>query len=70
MLRKTTRPGRAWSVPLRCRDTWVRLWTLEQAHAQLAGLEIIEFEEEDQDGMTARGEAKHWHVYHIIARHP
>ena len=57
-------------------DTWNTLETTmtfltrEQAHTQLAGLEIIEFEEEDQDGMTARGEAKHWHVYHIIARQP
>jgi SAM-dependent methyltransferase len=54
-----------WNTP----ETTMTFFTHEQAHAQLAGLAILEFEEEDQDGMTARGEAKHWHVYHIIARH-
>jgi len=53
-----------WNMP----ETKMTFLTSEQAHAQLAGLELVEFEEEDQDGMTARGEAKHWHVYHIIAR--
>ncbi len=54
-----------WNTP----ETTMTFLTREQAHAQRAGLELVEFEEEDQDGMTARGEAKHWHVYHIIARH-
>ena len=55
-----------WNTP----ETQMTFLTHEQAHAQLIGLEIVEFEEEDQDGMTALGEAKHWHVYHIIARQP
>jgi tellurite methyltransferase len=54
-----------WNTP----ETTMTFLTHEQAHAQLAGLELVEFEEEDQDGMTALGDAKHWHVYHIIARH-
>jgi tellurite methyltransferase len=29
-----------------------------------------EFEEEDEDGATALGTQKHWHVYHIVARKP
>lgn len=55
-------------------DTWntpentMTFFTREQALDQLAGLEIIEFEEEDQDGATADGTPKHWNVYHIIAR--
>ncbi len=53
-----------WNTP----ETTMTFFSSEQAHAQLAGLEIIEFEEEDQDGTTARGDAKHWHVYHIVAR--
>lgn len=55
-----------WNTP----ETTMTFLTQEQAHAELAGLEIVEFEEEDQDGTTARGEAKHWHVYHIVARQP
>ena len=55
-----------WNTP----ETTMTFLTHEQALAQLADLELVEFEEEDQDGMTARGEAKHWHVYHIIARQP
>ena len=55
-------------------DTWntsettMTFFTREQAHTRLAGLELVEFEEEDQDGTTARGDFKHWHVYHIVAR--
>jgi tellurite methyltransferase len=55
-----------WNTP----ETTMTFLTREQAHTQLAGLEIIEFEEEDQDGTTARGEAKHWHIFHIVARQP
>ncbi|WP_277988673.1 hypothetical protein [Ktedonosporobacter rubrisoli] len=31
---------------------------------------FIQFAEEDQDGTTANGAAKHLHVYHIIAGKP
>ncbi len=55
-----------WNTP----ETTMTFLTCEQAHSQLAGLQIIEFEEEEEDGTTARGDAKHWHVYHIIARKP
>ncbi|HXR66668.1 MAG TPA: class I SAM-dependent methyltransferase [Ktedonobacteraceae bacterium] len=57
-------------------DTWntpenvMTFFTRDQAREQLAGLEILEFAEEDQDGATADGTQKHWHVYHIIARRP
>ncbi|GCE23893.1 class I SAM-dependent methyltransferase [Dictyobacter kobayashii] len=45
-------------------------FTRAQALAQLEGLRIITFEEEDADGRTTEGSAKHWHIYHIIARKP
>lgn len=57
-------------------DTWntpesaMTFLTREQARSQIAGMEIVEFEEEDEDGTTALGEQKHWHIYHIIARKP
>ncbi|HEY6406914.1 MAG TPA: class I SAM-dependent methyltransferase [Ktedonobacteraceae bacterium] len=54
----------SWNTP----ETTMTFISSEQAHAQLTELEILEFEEEDQDGTTARGDAKHWHVYHIVAR--
>lgn len=32
------------------------------------GWELIELTEEDEDGHTADGTPKHWHVFHVIAR--
>jgi hypothetical protein len=34
----------------------------------LFGLELLEFIEEEKDGMQANGQEKHWHVFHFIAR--
>jgi tellurite methyltransferase len=31
--------------------------------------EIIEFFEEEKDGTTAKGDSKHWHVFHVIAQY-
>jgi hypothetical protein len=28
------------------------------------------FEEEEAEGTTPRGNAKHWHIFHIVARKP
>ena len=36
----------------------------------LDGLELEMFEEEEDDGVTPRGNAKHWHIFHIVARKP
>lgn len=54
----------SWNTP----ETHMTFFTRQQALAYLDGLELLEFEEEDQDGTTAVGKPKHWHVYHIIAR--
>lgn len=34
----------------------------------LDGLAIELFEEEESDAVTPRGTAKHWHIFHIVAR--
>jgi len=47
-------------------DDW-NFHTEEEARALVDGLDIVQFEVEDADGMAAGG-PKHWHVFHIIAR--
>jgi SAM-dependent methyltransferase len=43
--------------------------TRHEALRLLDGLEILEFEEQENDGDSVRG-PKHWHVFHVIARRP
>jgi hypothetical protein len=38
--------------------------------ALLDGLETEMLDEEEDDSTTPRGEAKHWHIFHIVARKP
>jgi tellurite methyltransferase len=38
--------------------------------ALLAGLDVELLREERSDSVTPRGEAKHWHVWHIVAAKP
>lgn len=42
--------------------------TRKQALDLLSGLEILEFIEKDEDGKTALGLEKHWHIFYFIAR--
>lgn len=35
-----------------------------------AGWDVIELDEAEEDGKTADGSAKHWHVFHVTARRP
>jgi tellurite methyltransferase len=35
-----------------------------------AGWELVELKEVEEDGQTADGTPKHWHVFHLIARRP
>jgi tellurite methyltransferase len=51
-------------------DDHLTFLTREQAFAELDGLKMIGFDEQDTNGHTAEGTAKHWHIYHIIARKP
>ena len=57
------------------RDSWVgrpgmTFFTRAEAEALLAPLEVELFREEEDDGVTPRGSAKHWHIFHIVARKP
>jgi tellurite methyltransferase len=36
----------------------------------LRGLEVEHLQEIDEDGTTAVGDAKHWHLFHVVARKP
>ncbi len=42
--------------------------TAVEAQAQLNGLTIMKFQEEEKDDRTATGGKKHWHVFHFIAK--
>ncbi|MEI6345894.1 MAG: methyltransferase domain-containing protein [bacterium] len=42
--------------------------TREQAEKLLSGLEVIDFQEEEEDRKTAKGDMKHWHVFHFIIK--
>ena len=41
-----------------------------QVEQLLAGLEVERLDELDEDGQTAVGEPKHWHLFHVVARKP
>ena len=55
------------------RDAWndgtkdMAFQTKDEAITLLKNLNIIEFAEEEKDGIVASGESKHWHVFHFIA---
>ncbi|MEQ9643540.1 MAG: methyltransferase domain-containing protein [Alphaproteobacteria bacterium] len=44
--------------------------TRAEVEALLDGLEIIRLDEVEEDGTTAVGEGKHWHIFHIVVRKP
>jgi tellurite methyltransferase len=57
------------------RDSWVgrpgiTFVARPEARKLLEGLDIEMFEEEENDSVTPRGNPKHWHVFHIVARKP
>jgi SAM-dependent methyltransferase len=55
-------------------DDWaspeLSVHTDAEVRALLEGLETLHWEEVERDGQTALGQAKHWHVFHIVARRP
>jgi SAM-dependent methyltransferase len=78
-IRRTLRPGGVFAGQLfGPNDTFVTergpdritAHTRSDAVALLDGLEVIELKEEEEDGTTSTGRAKHWHVHHILARRP
>lgn len=55
------------------RDSWAAIegrshHTKEEVASRLAGLDVVECREEEKDGHDATGQAKHWHVFHVVAR--
>jgi tellurite methyltransferase len=55
------------------RDSWVgrpgiTFVSRDEALALLAGFDLELFEEEEADSITPRGNPKHWHIFHIVAR--
>ena len=55
------------------RDSWVdrpgiTFVTRDEAATLLDGFEVEMFEEEETDSVTPRGNPKHWHIFHIVAR--
>ncbi|KAM3094992.1 class I SAM-dependent methyltransferase [Phormidesmis sp. 146-12] len=55
------------------RDSWAVYphrshHTRPQVEVLLQPFEIEWFEEEERDGITAIGEEKHWHIFHIVAQ--
>jgi SAM-dependent methyltransferase len=42
--------------------------TRREAEALLEGMEVLEMDEEERLGTVVSGEAKYWHVFHIMAR--
>lgn len=55
------------------RDSWLgrpgmTFLDRDEALSLLEGFETEMFEEEESDGVTPRGNAKHWHIFHIVAR--
>lgn len=57
------------------RDSWVgrpgmTFFTRSGVDALLQPLDVEHFREEEDDSETPRGERKHWHIFHIVARRP
>lgn len=57
------------------RDSWVRKGRAvgcdrRQLRQLLAGFELENLVVEETDAVTPRGEAKHWHIWHVNARKP
>jgi SAM-dependent methyltransferase len=56
------------------RDSWaarrpaITILARADIEALLAGYAIEMLDEEEADAVTPRGEAKHWHIFHIVAR--
>ena len=70
------RPGGRFSGQLYGdRDSWagdptMTHLTRAEVDGFLAGLDVEFFEEEEDDSVTPRGTAKHWHIFHVVARKP
>ncbi len=55
----------AWNVP----ENNLSFSTRADVEHMFSGLDLIELTEVEEDGHTADGSPKHWHVFHLVARH-
>jgi len=73
-LRASLRPGGRFAGQLYGEhDSWagrpgVTVHSRAAARSLLAGWTVEMFEEEETDAVTPRGEAKHWHIFHVVAQ--
>jgi tellurite methyltransferase len=57
-------PQDQWNVP----GSGLAFSSRDELPVLVRPLEIIELDEENQDGKTADGTPKHWHVFHLVAK--
>lgn len=78
-IRSSLKPGGRFAGQLYgLRDSWARdgaadgvvAFSREACLELLKGMKIELFEEEEHEGVTPRGKAKHWHIFHIVAKNP
>ena len=55
------------------RDSWrgekaITFLSRDAALRLLTGFDIELFDEEESDAVTPRGKAKHWHLFHVVAK--
>lgn len=55
------------------RDGWIKdmnmtFQTREEVEKLLSDFEVLSFEEEEEDKVSAVGKLKHWHIFHFIVR--
>jgi SAM-dependent methyltransferase len=73
-IRASLRPGGRFAGNLfGVRDGWapaegITFLTRGEVEGLLAGLEVERLDEVEDDGRTALGTPKHWHLFHVIAR--
>jgi len=75
-VRATLRPGGRFCGQLfGPRDEWapaadMNFQTRAEVERLLDGWEVERLDELDEDGETATGRRKHWHLFHVVARRP
>jgi tellurite methyltransferase len=75
-IQTSLRPGGRFSGQLfGDRDGWsgeqdMTFQTRTQVETLLASFNVEQLEEIEEDGATATGRQKHWHLFHVIARKP
>lgn len=59
-------PRDEWNKP----ETELTFSSRADVERLFAGWHVIELDEAEEDGKTADGSPKHWHVFHVTARRP